>query len=77
MFPCTSGSTGRCPATTGRLDHVRAGMATEQTWLAATDSGLVGSVLTQPFQLHEVRAGLVESLTLSGFPQLLFRFGHS
>jgi hypothetical protein len=60
----------------GRHDHVRAGMAAEQTWLAATDAGLVGSVLTQPFQLHEVRAGLVESLSLGGFPQLLLRFGH-
>lgn len=60
----------------GRFDHVRAGMAAEQTWLAATDAGLAGSVLTQPFQLHEVRAGLVESLSLSGFPQLLLRFGH-
>lgn len=61
----------------GRHDHVLAGMAAEQTWLAATDAGLAGSVLTQPFQLHEVRAGLVESLSLAGFPQLLLRFGHS
>ena len=41
-----------------------------------TDAGLVGSVLTQPFQLPEVRAGLVEALSLAGFPQLLLRLGH-
>jgi hypothetical protein len=60
----------------GPLDHIRAGMATEAVWLAATAAGLAGSVLTQPFQLPEVRAGLVESLSLSGFPQLLLRLGH-
>lgn len=60
----------------GRFDHVRAGMAAEQTWLTAVAAGLAGSLLTQPFQLHEVRAGLVEALTLGGFPQLLLRFGH-
>lgn len=55
---------------------MRAGMATEATWLAAIEAGLVGSVLTRPFQLPEVRAGLVEALSLAGFPQLLLRFGH-
>jgi hypothetical protein len=60
----------------GRHDHVRAGMAAEQVWLAAVDAGLAGSLLTQPFQLPEVRAGLVEKLALSGFPQLLLRFGY-
>jgi hypothetical protein len=59
----------------GPLDHVRAGMAAERTWLAAVAAGLAGSLLTQPFQLHEVRAGLVEALSLNGFPQLLLRFG--
>lgn len=60
----------------GPHDQVRAGMAAEAVWLTATDAGLAGSVLTQPFQLAEVRAGLVESLSLNGFPQLLLRFGH-
>lgn len=60
----------------GPRDQVRAGMAAEEVWLAATVAGLAGSVLTQPFQLSEVRAGLVESLSLNGFPQLLLRFGH-
>jgi hypothetical protein len=61
----------------GPLDQIRAGMAAEAIWLTATAAGLVGSVLTQPFQLPEVRAGLVESLSLSGFPQLLLRLGHA
>lgn len=60
----------------GPHDHVRAGMAAERIWLTATADGLVGSPLTQPFQLNEARAGLVESLSLNGFPQLLLRLGH-
>jgi hypothetical protein len=60
----------------GPVDHVRAGMAAESVWLAATAAGLVGSVITQPFQLPESRAGLVEALCLNGFPQLLLRLGH-
>jgi hypothetical protein len=60
----------------GPLDHVRAGMAAQVTWLAATAAGLVGSILTQPLQLHEVRAGLIEGMELAGFPQALMRFGH-
>ncbi|HEX6351397.1 hypothetical protein [Actinophytocola sp.] len=60
----------------GRLDHVRAGMAAELTWLAAVAAGLVGSVLTQPFQPHEVRTEIAAALTLEGNPQLLLRFGH-
>ncbi|MPZ81794.1 MAG: hypothetical protein GEV28_15900 [Actinophytocola sp.] len=60
----------------GRLDQVRAGMAAQATWLAATAAGLVGSILTQPFHLAEVRAGLIEGLFLAGFPQALLRFGH-
>jgi hypothetical protein len=36
----------------------------------------VGSVLTQPLHLHEVRAGLIERLGLAGFPQLLLRLGY-
>ncbi|HEX6360715.1 Acg family FMN-binding oxidoreductase [Actinophytocola sp.] len=60
----------------GPFDHVRAGTAAEQIWLAAVDTGLAGALSTQPFQLHEVRAGLVEALSLSGFPQLMLRFGH-
>lgn len=59
----------------GPRDHVRAGAAAESGWLAAVLAGLDGSLITQPFQLPEVRAGLVEALSLNGFPQLLLRFG--
>ncbi len=61
----------------GPVDHVRAGMALESVWLAAVAEGLVGAVLTQPFQLRESRAGLIEALQLTGFPQLLLRLGLS
>jgi nitroreductase len=60
----------------GPRDHVRAGMAAQSTWLAATAVGLAGSMLTQPLQVPEVRAGLIEGLSLPGFPQAFLRFGH-
>jgi hypothetical protein len=59
----------------GPRDHVLAGAATESVWLAAVGAGLSGALLTQPFQLSEVRAGLVEALSLAGFPQVLLRLG--
>ena len=59
----------------GPRGHVLAGAATESVWLAAVGAGLAGAVLTQPFQLSEVRAGLVEALRLNGFPQVLLRLG--
>ena len=60
----------------GPLDQVRAGMAMQNTWLTAVAAGLAASVLTQPFQLPEVRAGVVEAMGLAGFPHLLLRLGH-
>lgn len=59
----------------GRHDHLLAGAVMQQIWLAAITRGLVGSVLTQPLQLCEIRAGLVERLGLAGFPQLFLRVG--
>ena len=60
----------------GPLDHVRAGMAMEAMWLTALTAHLACAVLTQPLQVPEVRAGLVEALSLSGFPQVLCRLGY-
>lgn len=60
----------------GRHDHLAAGRALQETWLAATHAGLVASVITQPFHLAEVRAGLIERLDLAGFPQALLRVGY-
>lgn len=60
----------------GRRDHLLAGRAIQDTWLAASREGLAGSVLTQPLHLAEVRAGLIERLGLAGFPQALLRFGY-
>ncbi|MFI7680414.1 Acg family FMN-binding oxidoreductase [Actinophytocola sp. NPDC049390] len=59
----------------GPADHMRAGMAVEAVWLAAVGAGLAGAVLTQPFQVRESRAGLIEALNLNGFPQILLRLG--
>jgi hypothetical protein len=60
-----------------RGDHLRAGMAMEETWLAAVDAGLVASVTTHPLHLPEVRAGLVGGLGFTGCPQILMRVGHA
>jgi hypothetical protein len=59
-----------------RHDHLRAGHALQSTWLDAVDGGLVGSILTQPLHLPEVRSALCEDLELAGFPQALMRFGY-
>ncbi|WP_020635587.1 hypothetical protein [Amycolatopsis alba] len=59
-----------------RYDHLTAGHAVQTTWLDAVDGGLVGSVLTQPLHLPEVRSALCEDLELAGFPQALMRFGY-
>ncbi|MFC3454939.1 Acg family FMN-binding oxidoreductase [Amycolatopsis speibonae] len=59
-----------------RHDHLTAGHALQTTWLDAVDGGLVGSVLTQPLHLPEVRSALCEDLELAGFPQALMRFGY-
>jgi nitroreductase len=61
----------------GHRDHLLAGRAIQDTWLAASRDGLAGSVLTQPLHLSEVRAGLIERLGLAGFPQALLRFGYA
>ncbi|MEU3764886.1 nitroreductase [Amycolatopsis keratiniphila] len=59
-----------------RHDHLRAGRALQLTWLDAVHQGLVGSVLTQPLHLPEVRAALTEELELPGSVQALMRFGY-
>jgi len=59
----------------GRSDHLHAGMALQEVWLAATARGLAASVLTQPLHLHEVRAGLIEAMELPGYPQAILRVG--
>lgn len=60
----------------GPADHLRAGQAVQRIWLAATHAGLTGSILTQPLQVPEVRAGLIEQLDLPGFPQVLMRLDY-
>lgn len=59
-----------------RQDHLLAGCVLQDIWLSAVHAGLVGSVLTQPLHLAEVRDGLVERFGLAGVPQVLLRLGY-
>lgn len=59
----------------GHGDHLVAGVALQEAWLAATALGLAASVLTQPLHVHEVRAGLIEACELAGYPQAVLRVG--
>ena len=63
-------------ATDAARDHIMAGVTLQRLWLAAVAQGLVGSVLTQPLRLAEVRAGVAERLHLPGHPQALLRAGY-
>lgn len=68
LFVVTDGDT--------RRHHLLAGMAMERAWLTAVSRGLVASLVTQPWQLPEVRRALSTSLRFPGFPQVLLRVGH-
>lgn len=59
-----------------RLDHVRAGIAMQRTWLAVVDVGLAAAVQTQPLHLPRIRDALAERLDIDGCPQLLMRVGY-
>ncbi|WP_133853195.1 Acg family FMN-binding oxidoreductase [Labedaea rhizosphaerae] len=60
----------------GRSDHVAAGVTLQEVWLECVARGLAASVLTQPLHVVDVRAGLIEQLELTGYPQVLMRLGH-
>lgn len=60
----------------GRGDHLLAGEAMQQAWLAATSMGLAVSVMTQPLHLSEVRSGLRDALRMDGVPQVVLRMGY-
>ncbi|GAB2759083.1 NAD(P)H nitroreductase [Salinifilum aidingensis] len=57
-------------------EHFQAGEALQRVWLEAARLGLVGSVMTQPLRLSEVRDGLRGALGLAGEPQVLLRLGY-
>ena len=59
----------------GPRGHLRAGIALQRTWLAATDSGLAASAITRPPHLRDVRSELVEATGRTGFPQAVLRVG--
>jgi hypothetical protein len=69
LVVCTDGDS--------RRDHLLAGLAMERIWLTALTQGLVGSALTQPLHVPEVRARLAERLGLPGHPQVILRFGYA
>ena len=58
-----------------RRGHVLAGTALQRGWLTAISRGLVASVITQLWQLPEVRAAVRELLGCNGFPQAMLRVG--
>ncbi|MHA6799217.1 Acg family FMN-binding oxidoreductase [Bounagaea algeriensis] len=57
-------------------EHFQVGEAMQRVWLEATRLGLVGSVMTQPLRLPEVREGLRGALGLAGEPQVVLRLGY-
>ncbi|NKQ52066.1 hypothetical protein HFP15_04140 [Amycolatopsis sp. K13G38] len=59
-----------------KRDHVLAGEAMQRIWLTGIRAGLVASVLTQPLHLPETRSGLIDKLSLPGYPQVIIRFGY-
>lgn len=58
-----------------RRYRLLAGMAMERAWLTAVSRGLVASLVTQPWQLPEVRETLADRLHLMSVPQLMLRVG--
>ncbi|HEX5121324.1 MAG TPA: hypothetical protein VFW65_39570, partial [Pseudonocardiaceae bacterium] len=60
-----------------RRDRLLAGMAMQRAWLTAVSRGLVASVVTQPWQLPEVREALVDRLDLTSVPQMMLRVGRA
>jgi nitroreductase len=61
--------------TDDRRGHLLAGMALERGWLTAVSHGLAASVITQLWQLPEVRDRLTELLGDNGFPHAMLRVG--
>lgn len=59
----------------GPRDQLRAGAAVQRAWVEATRLGMVGSVLTQPLRLPDVREELRDDLGLGGTPHVLLRLG--
>lgn len=60
-----------------KVDWVRAGMAMQRLWLAATVAGLVASPMTQALDHAAFRARLSSVVGLeNGHPQMLLRIGY-
>jgi hypothetical protein len=57
-------------------DWIIAGQAMQRVLLTATAAGLRASFLNQPIEVPSMRLQLARQLGLSGYPQLLLRFGY-
>jgi nitroreductase len=55
---------------------VAAGQAMQHVLLTAAAAGLQASFLNQPIEVQTLRAKLASELGLTGYPQLLMRFGY-
>ncbi|WP_433873234.1 Acg family FMN-binding oxidoreductase [Saccharopolyspora sp. CA-218241] len=60
----------------GPREQLQVGESAERAWVEATRLGLVGSVMTQPLRLPEVRSGVRAALGMSGEPHLVLRLGY-
>ncbi|MFI7607493.1 Acg family FMN-binding oxidoreductase [Micromonospora sp. NPDC049366] len=58
------------------VDQVVAGQALQRVLLAATDSGLAVSMLSQPIEVPSAREQLRQSLGRFGTPQMVMRIGY-
>lgn len=58
----------------GRRDWLRAGQALQRTLLTAVVRGLASSLMTQPLELPDLRAKLIDDGTR--YPQAIIRFGY-
>jgi nitroreductase len=59
-----------------RISWLAAGQAMQHVLLTAVAAGLQASFLNQPLEVPALRARLASELGLSGYPQLLMRFGY-
>lgn len=58
------------------IDHTAAGQALQKVLLTATHAGLDTSMISQPIEVPAAREQLRRSLSRSGWPQIVIRFGY-
>jgi hypothetical protein len=58
-------------------DWLRASRALQHVLLRAASDWVFASFATQPLELPELRTAVRQACQLPGFPQMMFRLGHS